>query len=566
MRSYSAAQGEALAALDRATYTRVWVADSDGAMRNTSDLLGEDFFDSITIDANTDNPISSATITLKRKSGQHSLVPLDEDSLINRTAAGVYGPFLNPYRYVRVEVATLASDAGPPAESDWVYLWQGITDEIDWGGETHIRVRARDPMARLNDTFIETTTTYGDDGGTKEVEEVIQEILTANISSPSMTLSYTATAFDVREYELGNVTVLEALQELANLIGWNLTWKWNATASDLQLTLWQPARSSTASVYTFRPDDYYVIPRTSLNLEGIRNAGEVVYVTAAGVHSSVTETRTSSVTLYGRRFIRIDARGTSVVTSTQAADLLDAVLDDLEEPNVLQEVDCAFFWPCELGDVYAFAPNDHYSTTQTYAVFGYRHVLSGTQKRTYLTVAGKPSGGYERWHNRETTWTETVAEPTYAAGENVHLDVSSRTHTGDTATTTMETVTVPAIYQSFNPGGVQQYAIRATALFSTSGAGGTKDVAILYGGVGYTVTVASGTQTQKVEITIKPTASNAVQVTFDFPSNTSFSGQLSSPFSVDQEQNITFTVDLANAGDSATLQMSQVTWLGESVL
>lgn len=566
MRSYSATQGEALAATDRATYTRVWFADSDGAMQNVCSLLGEDFFDSVTIDANTDNPISSATFTLKRKSGQHSLVPLDEDSLVNRNAAGTYAPFLNPYRYVRVEVATLATDAGPPIESDWVYLWQGITDEVDWGGESNIRVRARDPMARLNDTFIESVATYGDDGGTEEVEEVMQEILNAYITSPTMTLAYTATSFDVREYELGNVTVLAALQELANLIGWNLTWKWNAAASDLRLTLWEPARTSTASVYTFRPDDYYMIPRTSLNLEGIRNAGEVVYITTAGVHSTASETRTDSVTLYGRRFIRIDARGTSVVTSTQAATLLDAVLDDLEEPNVLQEVDCAFFWPCELGDVYAFTPNDHYSTTQTYAVFGYRHVLSGTQKRTYLSVAGKPSGGYQRWHDRETDWTGTVVTPTYAAGENVHLDVSSRSHTGDTATTTMETVTVPAIYQSFNPDGVKQFAIRATALFSTSGAGGTKDVAVLYGGVGYTVTVATGTQTQKVEITIKPTASNAVQVTFDFPSNTSFSGQLSSPFSVDQAQNITFTVDLANAGDTATLQMSQVTWLGESVL
>ena len=134
MRSYSAAQGDALAAADRATYTRVWFADADGALRNVCDLLGEDFFDSVTIDANTDQPISSATFTLKRKSGAHSLVPLDEDSAVNRDASGAYAPFLNPYRNVRVECATLATDAGAPTESDWVYLWQGITDEVDWGG------------------------------------------------------------------------------------------------------------------------------------------------------------------------------------------------------------------------------------------------------------------------------------------------------------------------------------------------------------------------------------------------------------------------------------------------
>lgn len=560
MRTYTLAQGEALASQDRTTFVQVWFQDSDGALRNVCNLLGEDFFDSCTIDANTDQPISSATFTLKRKSGQHSLVPLDEDSLINRDSGGSYAPFLNPYRYVRVEVATLATDAGAPVESDFVYLWQGITDDVDWGGESTIRVRARDPMARLNDTFIESEATYGNDGGGESVEEVAQEILTAYISSPSMTLSYTATSQDVREYDLANVTVLAALQELVDMIGWNLTWKWDSSASDLRLTLWQPSRSSTASLYSFGPDDYYMIPRTSLNLEGIRNAGEVVYLTAAGIHSTATETRTASVALYGRRFIRIDARGTSVVTSTQAANLLDAVLDDLEEPNVQQEVDCAFFWPCELGDVYAFTPNDHYSTTQTYAVFGYRHVLSGTQKRTYLTVAGKPSGGYQRWHDRETGWVGTATQPTYENGTVIHVDTTSRSHTGDTNRTTKQTVQVPALYVN----GVLN-AVRLKGLFSSSGAGGGKDFFVVYGGnPGHSATVAAGNQKAAIDITVQAVDADTVSITYNladsYPAAATYT-----PIAADEVQNITFDVDLANAGDTAVLQMSEVTWLGTSV-
>lgn len=560
MRTYTLAQGEALASPDRTTFVQVWFQHADGGLYNVCDLLGEDFFDSVTIDANTDNPISSATFTLKRKSGQHSLVPLDEDSLVNRDSSGTYAPFLNPYRYVRVEVATLATDAGPPVESDWVYLWQGITDEVDWGGESNIRVRARDPMARLNDTFIETTATYGDDGGGESVEEVMQEILDAYITSPTMTLAYSATSFDVREYDLENVTVLAALQELADLIGWNLTWKWNAAASDLRLTLWEPARTSTASAYSFEPDDYYMIPRTSLNLEGIRNAGEVDYVTAAGVHSTASETRTDSVALYGRRFIRIDARGTSVVTSTQAANLLDAVLDDLEEPNVLQEVDCAFFWPCELGDIYAFTPNDHYSTTQTYAVFGYRHVLSGTQKRTYLTVAGKPSGGYQRWHNRETGWVGTATQPTYENGTVLHVDTTSRSHTGDMIQTTKQTVQVPALYVN----GVLN-AVRLKGLFSSSGAGGGKDFFVVYGGnPGHSATVGTGNQKARIDITVQAVDADTVSITYNladsYPASATYT-----PIAADEAQNITWDVDLASGGDTAVLQMSEVTWLGTSV-
>lgn len=413
MRTLSTAQTDALSALDRTTFVRVKVEDPDGTMVDVTDHYDQDFLEQVVIEADVDNPISAVTITLRRKSGGYNLAVLDEDSHINRDSSFAYAPFLNPNRDVTIEVATLGSNT-TPASGDWVLIWEGIVDEVNWGGDSHVTLRARDPMARLNDTFIETTGDYGDDAGTEDVEDVMQEILDAFISSPSMTLTYTATSFAVREYELGNVTVLEALKALADLIGWNLSWRWDGSASDFRLTLWEPDRTNTTAAYTFGQDDYYVIPRVSLDLEGIRNKGEVVYITSSGTVGTATETRTTSQTLYSTRFIRIDARGTSVVTATQAATMLDAILDDLEEPSVQQEIEAAFFWPVELGDLYAFSANDHYSTEQKWAVFGYRHVLSGRQKRTTLRVGGKPSGGYARWHAIEQVAQVRKEKPTVA--------------------------------------------------------------------------------------------------------------------------------------------------------
>ena len=552
-RSFDAYQAQALRATDRSTYVRVWSEGPSGTLQNMSTLLGEDFFDSVVIDADVDRPISQATFTFGRKVGTLSLVPLDENSPINRDASGTYAPFLHPYRDMRVDVCTLASGARP-LESDWVQLWEGISDSVDWGGNGPIKVMARDPMARLNDTFIETVATYGNDSGTKSLETTIQEILTANISSPSMTLTYSATSFNVREYELANVTVLEALQELVNQIGWNLTWRWDASASAMRLTLWQPARTSTAAQYEFTSDDYYVIPHTSLDLAGIRNACEVVYKDTSQAEQAVTSTGSASIALYGRRFMRIDARGTSVVTSGQATTLADNVVDDLEEPNVQQEIDCAFFWPTELGDLYSFAPNDHYTSSQQYAVFGYQHRLTANEKRTRLRTSGKPSGGYMRWHAQEVNEALALRD----AGEVLHVDATERSHTGSTALTTLETFEVPPL----SDGGVR--AIRVRGVFATSGAAGTKALDITYGGAsGFTVTAAAGNVQTTIEMVFQALNANTLKITLVSPSSVWPTTFTSSPFSVDVAQDVEFTVDLADAADTATLQLSEITWMGD---
>lgn len=551
MRTATSAQQEALYALDRTTHKSVWIEDADDQLRNVCDLYGHDFLDSVTVEADVDNPISAATILLRRKIDSYSMSPLVESSPLNLNAAGTYAPLINPGRRVAVYVSTVL--ANQPA-GEWVLLWEGYIDEVDWGtGPNTIRLFCRDPMGRLNDTFIETEVERGNDDGSEDITEVVQEILDAYITAPGMTLVTEGTpAFAIEAYDLGNVTVWEALAELRDFIGWNIHWR-HVEGTGFRLVLWEPDRSNVVPVYRFTPDDYYTIPRVGLALEGIRNKGEVVYTTAAGVVQEATETRATSVTLYGTRFIRIDARGTSVVTATQAADLLDSILDDLEEPAAQQEIECAFFWPCELGDLYAFAPNDHYDTEQKWAVFGYRHILSGDRCRTVLSVAGKPSGGYERWHRAEST----VAG--YATSEVIHTSIEERTHTGTTGPVSKQSFTVPALYPTAN-------GIRVRAVVTSTGTGGTKQVTIGYNGLAANtaVTMATGNQSLTLSVEIRAlTASVFESVTLEpvqYPSRGSqaFAG-------CDQARAVDIYLDLASAGDTMTLQLSEIVWLGEPV-
>src|SRR5690606_37058923 len=243
---------------------------------------------------------------------------------------------------------------------------------------------------------------------------VMQAILDDNATElgENITLYVEGTpSFGVYEYELGNVSVLEALRALADLFGWSIRYKWNDSAQDFVLTLYEPARTNTVPVWTFGPDDYYRVNNISLSRANVRNAGEVVYTDLSGAQQTVSDTRPASISEFGRRFIRLDERGGGIRTSTQANTYLDAVLDDTATPSVVQSVEGAFFWPAELGDLYTWEANGvHYDKDQDYATFGITHVLNATTCRTVFEVTGQPKGGYKRWLAREAI----VTDPDYS--------------------------------------------------------------------------------------------------------------------------------------------------------
>jgi hypothetical protein len=414
MRAATVAELAVLASTDRADHTRVKIENADGAMIEITNLAGHDWLDDVTIDVRTEPLISTATITLFRTIGPLSLVPLIEASDLNVDSTGSYAPLIYPNRMATVETASKLQGEAPES-GDWVLVWEGLGKLVEWGGsDNKVTFEALDPMTRLARTFIRTVTDYGSDALDEFMEDVIQELLDDVFGASEIELAFTATSFAMLEKPIGNVTVLEALQAIIDLNAWNLHWRWNESAGAFRLTLWDPDRSATVAVHTLGPDDYYEIPRISLDDEGVRNDGEVVYTDTSGDVQTETDTRAASIALYETRFIRVDARDSSVSTDTKAATLIDRILDDTESPLLPQEIDAAYFWPIELGDLLALSPGEHYDTEQKFGVFGYRHVLRADDCRTYIIGSGKPSGGFERWHQQEAREEPDVAIPTVA--------------------------------------------------------------------------------------------------------------------------------------------------------
>lgn len=497
-RTPTTAQAAALAALDRQSHLYVEVEGPDGHFVDITDFLDEDWLDAVTIDASVEEPVGAATVRLRRDVADFdgsllSLAPLMEGSRANVDSLGAYAPAVDASRRINVYV-DVTEPGGTP---DWQWLFEGRIDDPEWGGRaSRMVLEARDPMGRLNDTIIETIAYYGGGSPLAAIEDVMQAILNDNFGSGEFPLTVIGDPdFGVADpngnpYPLGNVSVLEALVALRDLQGWNLHWRWLDSPAEFGLTYYEPTRdaallSGYVPDHTLGPDDYFDVSELKLITAGIRNAGEVIYTDSSGADQTVSEERSSSIALYGRRFIRLDERGGQITTQAQAEALLTAILDDLEGAALAQTVECAFLWNVELGDTVRFSANGvHYDTDQDLAVIGYRHELSGDRRRTTLRVAGKPSGGYARWHRLASR-----PSPPDVTGIEVDFDANGLAVISVAATPNART-----IYVTVGDGAEPDVPTAAVNDGSITGRSGTvaTSVKIATGNVAYVSAVAVG--------------------------------------------------------------------------
>lgn len=540
-----------LNAPDRTTHVRVKIEDPDGTMQDVTTYKGQNWLNECTVEHSTDYPISRATISLWRRVGPHSIAPLIEASPANRDAGQNYAPFVNPHRVITVEIASLHA-MFPVTSSDWIELWRGTIDEVEWGGfRSQVTLHCRDILADLNDTIIEDVATYGDDGLLPNVSAVMQQILDDNETSLTLAVPEAIT-FGIYAYELGRVSVLDGLKALADLPGANLHMRWSDIGSEHQLTLWMPDRDATEAAWTVGPEDYYDVRTLNLNIAGIRNKIEVVYTDVDGNQQTEQASDESSIAFYGRRYMRIDASGTSLTTSGQAQSLATSLVSDLALPPAMQEIESAFWWPLELGDMVTYTANgEHYDSDQTWATFAYRHVLSPTQCRTIISARGQPSGGFARWHGRESL----DATPAPIGGPSVlYLDVTDRSFSAVTSETVLDTYTMPAY--TLLPGT----AIRLVYVYNVSGTNGTKTARVRINGLGTSQVdlqqhLAADESTGTFDVVVVNT--NGTMTT---SSRTGFKAELSADYTQDLE--IVLTGQLGSGLDTFEMTHAEVQFLG----
>lgn len=401
MRSTTAGELTTLAGTTRTITLRVKVANGSGTMIDYSSWV-----ESVTIDHDVDQPVGGCTISLTRaKDPLQSFAPLRTDSTLNVNDVPAYAPALDLNRSVTVEVATNPVGTAPVA-GDYKLMFKGTVDVVNFE-RSPVSIICRDLGAPLVDRWVEAEATYGSGGGTA-IQTVMQSILDDVFGAAVYTLYVPVSpGFNIVTYRQQRMSVMDALQDLVQLIGWDVRFKWDDGTSAFRLTLSEPPRTKTTPDYTFAPSTYFDISRLNLDITNIRNAITGSYRNSAnlGNRATVTVTDGTSITKYGRRFFYIQEADVSPIdTSAEMTTMVTAALADLKDPKAEQEVGMPFFWPADISDLYRYSANSvHYDSNQDIAVVELTHELTRNAHRTRLLVRGTPIGQYATWLGRGGT-------------------------------------------------------------------------------------------------------------------------------------------------------------------
>ena len=367
-----------------------------------TDLEGFDFVESADITDNIDSPTMTAKVSLLQRHGLLNLWSQDEDSKLNNLS-GSYDPLVKSQREVKIETATMPEGVDP-ISGDWVNVFEGKINGRVEQSRGKLTFNCIDKGGDLMRTFIETQRTYGSSTGVA-VETEMQQILTDN--STGVTL-YTPTSpsWNVKEWIQQKEPVMTALRRLAQQIGWECKYRWDSGTSAWRLTLYQPDRTKSTADYTFGADDNLVYDKKpAIDDTNIRNAVKVIYTDAVGQDpTEVTVTDATSISDYGRRYMEIQEDSSSNIdTSTEANLMANAILNDLKDPILNVQVDSAYLFFVETGDLYTFPADDGYnwSSDTDLAVTAYTHKLTRKSARTMLTLQGKVTGAYRNWLDME---------------------------------------------------------------------------------------------------------------------------------------------------------------------
>lgn len=402
-------------------HLKIELEHADGSMFDLGDLSGYNWLDEAEWGKTVDDPQCNVTIKIRREIGGLSLAPLVEDSTLNQ----VLGEYAKRIHFARrfVIKANITTAGVEPASGEWFPVLTGRTDKVSWGGKSSvITITARDYL-RLLDYRIKTgeETQWGTAAGIS-MEQVAQAILNHYLSTSAPVIHFeTASDFSVTSFkaEAGS-TLYEVLNQLTGHIGRFVEWKWWASDSDFKLVVPSPHRNSETAtpVATIGPDQYLDIRRFEWDINSVRNFLRIRFREKA-TNSIVTRELKNEASIAelggepeGIQYIEFtEPESSAIDTISEADDYLTLAEQDLGSPLISQEVE-NLFWPwVELGDYIQWEPN--FKTTDSafaWAVVGFRHRWSRTERRTFFSTSGQAKGGQKRYRRRETEESPTQTE------------------------------------------------------------------------------------------------------------------------------------------------------------
>lgn len=442
-------------------------SSSTAEYHDLTSLVGSNWVDGVSIRQDVDRLVGQADVSLLREvSSSQSICPLRSDSTVNQSSSGGTSLVIDVTREAKISVAQIAASCSP-VSTDYHLLLRGEIDEWD-ARETPMRLSVRDPGGLLMDRWIEASTQYGSSSGAA-IEDVMQSIVDDALGSTDIEVQESSSPgfLIAPAYKQEVMPIMDALNSLRALIGWDLRYRWSSADDDFTLQFYPPDRDSTTPDSTFGPDRYESVPRLAINRADIRNVIEVKYPSStSNKEETVTASDTSSIDKYGRRWMRIvEGQDSAIDTEAEAGVLANAALSDLAEPDAEQEIEMHLWWPVEINDLYRWEQNAiHYGTDQDLAVTGFRHEIWADRHRTHISARSNARSATKKWlfqPSTEKPWPEVL---------NVALAIDD-----DGNVDTSLTVTQEALGVKFAVGSTD-YPTRATVQLTSAEATGTDHI------------------------------------------------------------------------------------------
>ena len=312
---------------------------------------------------------------------------------------------------------------------------------------TKVTISAVQGMTQLNDTTFTITNVATDTFDLTGIDatsgySAYQSDGIFGQAQRTMTLDERAAYIPNKTFDALDKTLMDMCIQFAEELGWNFGFRWNDNVTTTyghnggavdattkgafvpMLTCPHRDRVTSNVDFTFSPSTYYDIAQASLSQSRMRNFVRVHYneyfikdgETKTTNRNFIEVSDPSSISKYGRRTVRVggDEGSLALIDSKIEAERFGrAILKDLRNIDLVQDVDMPFFWPVEVGDYYKFESNgDHYDSDQHLAVHSFRHIISDGEATTSMTCRSKPSGYLNSYGNLVVSDTTAPSAPT----------------------------------------------------------------------------------------------------------------------------------------------------------
>lgn len=379
-----------------------------------------DFVKSVNITETVDNGAATASLEIKRNIYNLNLSPTMDSSPLNEfpvASAAATGPdarapqdLLVPGTAITIfskRVANQRNDPNQVALVSDALIFQGTIDTVDWASDI-ITIECVDQGALLIDTYIEEEAAYNTPDGSSTVEAAMQLIINNNVTGPPTLYTPVTPGWTIGPWKQRRESVLQALQSLADQIGWVVKYKWDPITEAYRLTLSDPLRDQTRYDAVITTHDYTEISRIAQSLTNVRNVIRITFSDSAQVtgrdangnstyeRKSITRENASSIASYGRRFMEISESATSNIdTTAEANNMGDAILRDLKQPEVTMDLDLPY-WEIEVGDRLLFEANNRtFDSERTFAVMGKSVSFNDNRVDVSLQLKDAPTSGVQ---------------------------------------------------------------------------------------------------------------------------------------------------------------------------